>query len=162
MNVINGMKATHNPWLVWGAAATALAALLHLLIIAGGPDWYRFFGAGEAMAQLAVQGDIYPALITAAIAAMLLIWAGYAWAGAGLMPALPLQKTVLAVVSLVFFGRALLGLWLVHAPQLPAFAELQQRPLFLWVTSLLCLALACCYGIGLRNYWRLQQIGRQL
>jgi hypothetical protein len=160
MNVIKGMKATHNPWLVWGAATTALAALLHLLIIIGGPDWYRFFGAGEAMAQLAAQGDTYPALITAAIAAMLLIWSGYAWAGAGFLPALPLQKTVLALVSLVFFGRALLGLWLVHAPALPAFAELQQRPLFLWVTSLLCLALACCYGIGLRKYWRLQQIGR--
>jgi len=154
------MKATHNPWLVWGAVVTALAALLHLLIIAGGPDWYRFFGAGEAMAQLAEQGDSYPAVITAAIAGMLLVWAIYAWAGAGLMPALPLQKTVLALVSLIFFGRALIGLWLVHAPQMAAFAELQQRPLFLWVTSLICLVLACCYGIGLRKLWRLQQIGR--
>lgn len=154
------MKATHNPWLIWGAVFTALAALLHLLIIAGGPDWYRFFGAGEALAQLAAQGDSYPAVITAAIAGMLLVWAIYAWAGAGLMLVLPLQKTVLALVSVVFFGRALLGLWLVHAPLMPAFAELQQRPLFLWVTSLLCLGLAACYGVGLRKLWRLQQLSR--
>lgn len=154
------MKATHNPWLVWGAVATALAALLHLLIIAGGPDWYRFFGAGEAMAQLAEQGDWYPTVTAATIAAMLLVWATYAWAGAGLMPTLPLQKTVLALVAMIFFGRALMGLWLVHAPLMQAFAELQQRPLFLWVTSLICLALACCYGVGLRKLWRLQQISR--
>ena len=154
------MKATHNPWLVWGAVATALAALLHLLIIAGGPDWYRFFGAGEAMAQLAEQGDGYPAVITAAIAGMLLVCAAYAWAGAGWMPALPLQKTVLALVTTIFFGRALMGLWLVHAPQMPVFAELQQRPLFLWGTSLICLGLACCYGVGLRKLCRLQQIGK--
>ncbi|MBU2427189.1 MAG: hypothetical protein KKA56_09955 [Gammaproteobacteria bacterium] len=153
------MKATHNPWLVWGAVATAIAALLHLLIIVGGPDWYRFFGAGEAMAQLAENGDSYPVILTASIAAMLLVWAVYAWAGAGLMPALPLQKTVLALISLIFFGRGLAGLWLVHAPLIASFAELQQRPLFLWLTSLICLALACCYGVGLRKLWRLQQLG---
>ncbi len=155
------MKATHNPWLVWGAVGTALAALLHLLIIVGGPDWFRFFGAGEAMAQMAENGQWYPSIVAAAIAALLLLCAMYATAGAGLMQALPLQKTVLALVSLIFFGRALVGLWLVHAPLLPAFAELQQRPLFLWLTSLLCLALACCYAIGLRKLWRLQQIGLQ-
>jgi len=153
------MKATHNPWLVWGAVCTAVAALLHLMIIVGGPDWYRFFGAGEAMAQLAAQGDSYPAVITAAIAGMLLVCASYAWAGAGLMPTLPLQKTVLALVTMLFFGRALLGLWLVHAPLLHTFTELQQRPLFLWVTSLICLGLASCYGVGLRKLWRLQQLG---
>jgi len=156
------MKATHNPWLIWGAVATALAALLHLFIIVGGADWYRFFGAGEAMAQMAAQGDTYPLVITAAIAGMLLVCAMYALAGAGLMPALPLQKTVLALVSLIFFGRALMGLWLVHAPQLQAFAELQQRPLFLWISSLICLGLACCYGVGLRKLWRLQKISRLL
>ncbi|MCT7653981.1 hypothetical protein MBH78_02710 [Oceanimonas sp. NS1] len=44
--------------------ASLLAALLHLAVIAGGPDWYRFFGAGEQMAKLAEQSSWYPALLT--------------------------------------------------------------------------------------------------
>ena len=68
------------------------------------------------MAKLAEQGDWYPTVTAVAISAMLWVWAIYAWAGAGLMPALPLQKTVLALVAMIFFGRALMGFWLVHAP----------------------------------------------
>ena len=47
-----------NPWLVTGGILSALAALLHLAVIAGGPDWYRFVGAGEEMARMAEQGSI--------------------------------------------------------------------------------------------------------
>ena len=45
-----------NPWLITGGVLSALAALLHIGVIAGGPDWYRFFGAGEGMAILAETG----------------------------------------------------------------------------------------------------------
>ena len=61
--------------------------MLHLAIIAGGPDWYRFFGAGEGMARMAERGMLKPALITLGIAAILAVWAAYAFAGAGLIRA---------------------------------------------------------------------------
>ena len=38
-----------NPWLVLGAAATALAALAHLACIAIGPSAYRTMGAGPLL-----------------------------------------------------------------------------------------------------------------
>lgn len=44
-----------NP-LAFGGSLTLLAAVLHVFIIVGGADWYRFFGAGEAMAQMSEQG----------------------------------------------------------------------------------------------------------
>lgn len=34
-------------WLIAGGLLSAAAALLHIAVIVGGPDWYRFFGAGE-------------------------------------------------------------------------------------------------------------------
>jgi putative oxidoreductase len=69
---------------------SALAALTHLAIIVGGADWYRLFGAGEAMAQMAEQGSWYPALVTLAIASVLAVWSLYAFSGAGRIRRLPL------------------------------------------------------------------------
>lgn len=70
-------------WLLVGGWLSVAAALLHIACIFGGPDWYRFFGAGEAMARAAARGDRRPALITLGIAAALLVWAAYAFSGAG-------------------------------------------------------------------------------
>jgi hypothetical protein len=54
-------------WLIIGGWLSVLAALLHIACIFGGPDWYRFFGAGEGMARAAARGDLRPTLITLAI-----------------------------------------------------------------------------------------------
>ena len=42
---------------------TAITSIMHVAIIVGGADWYRFFGAGEEMAVMNEQGSIYPAVI---------------------------------------------------------------------------------------------------
>ena len=81
-----------NKWLVTAGMMSAAAALLHVATIAGGPEWYRFFGAGEAMARAAERGSPMPALVTAAIAFILLVWAAYAFSGAGLLRRLPLIR----------------------------------------------------------------------
>lgn len=47
-------KVPFNPgsrWLIVGGGLSLLASLLHVACMIGGPDWFRFFGAGEAMAQ---------------------------------------------------------------------------------------------------------------
>lgn len=95
------------PWLLTGGALSVVAALLHLACIVGGPDWYRFFGAGEGMARAAARGEWYPALITMAIAATLAIWAAYAFSGAGYLPRLPLLRTALVAITAIYLLRAL-------------------------------------------------------
>src|SRR5215208_488965 len=68
--------------LLLGAGLSGAASLLHVAIILGGPDWYRFFGAGERMARLAANGSPYPVMVTAGIALVLALWSLYALSGA--------------------------------------------------------------------------------
>ena len=38
-----------NYWLITGGILSAVAAVLHIAVIIGGANWYRFFGAGEGI-----------------------------------------------------------------------------------------------------------------
>ena len=135
-----------NLWLIAGGILSALAAVLHLAIIAGGPDWYRLFGAGERMARMAERGLLLPAFYTVAIASILGIWSAYAFAGAGLLPRLPLIRTALVAISAVYLlrGIAPLPLALLRPELLTPFA--------LW-SSLVVLVYGACYAIGTWRAW---------
>jgi len=135
-----------NPWLIAAGALSAAAAVLHLAIIAGGPDWYRFFGAGEGMARMAERGMLRPTLIALGIASVLAIWAAYAFAGAGLIRRLPLMRTALVSITCVYLLRGLvLGPLLIVRPEaVDAFA--------LW-SSLIVLAYGIAYAVGTRRAW---------
>lgn len=95
-------------WLLVGGWLSVAAAFLHIACIFGGPGWYRFFGAGEAMARAAARGDWRPTLITLGIAATLLVWAAYAFSGAGWLPRLPLLGIGLIVITAIYLLRGLL------------------------------------------------------
>ena len=147
MNTLTSAHAlAPNPWLVAGGILSALAAILHLAVIAGGPDWYRFVGAGEEMARMAEQGLLRPALITIAIAAILGIWSAYAFAGAGLIPRLPLMRTALVAITAVYLlrGLALVPLALLR----PALID----PFALW-SSLIVLAYGLVHAVGTLRAW---------
>jgi hypothetical protein len=135
-----------NPWLVAGGILSALAAILHLAVIAGGPDWYRFFGAGETMARMAERGLLRPTLYTIAIASVLGIWSAYAFSGAGLLPRLPLIRTALVAITAIYLlrGLALVPLALLRPDLLSPFA--------LW-SSLIVLVYGACYAIGTWRAW---------
>lgn len=135
-----------NPFLIAGGILSALASLLHIVVIAGGPAWYRFFGAGEAIATMAEQGSMTPTLLTLGIAAMLAIWAAYAFSGTGLLPRLPLLRTGLVVISAIYLFR---GLVLVPALALN-FGGV--TPFVLW-SSLIVLVYGLAYAIGTRLAW---------
>jgi hypothetical protein len=125
---------------------SAAAALLHLAIIAGGPDWYRYFGAGEGMARLAERGSPRPTLITLGIAAVLAIWSAYAFAGAGRIRRLPLMRTALVAITSIYLLR---GLVLV-----PALAMNGGRvEPFLWWSSLIVLVYGLAYAVGTFRAW---------
>lgn len=131
-----------NPWLIVGGVLSLLAAALHVAIIYKGPAWYRLFGAGERMATLAEQGKLEPALITASIALVLLLWALYAFSGAGLLPPFPLLDWALAGITLIYLLRGVL-------PMLAAVFMPQLRTPFIWWSSLICTVYGLCHAVGL-------------
>jgi hypothetical protein len=134
------------PWLVAAGSLSAAAALRPLTVIAGGPAWYRFFGAGERMARLAEQGSARPALVTLGIAAMLALWSAYALAGAGLIPRLQLMRTALVLISAIYLLRGLV--------LLPALAINGGRAdPFLWWSSLIVLVYGITYTVGTWQAW---------
>jgi hypothetical protein len=135
-----------NPWLVFGAILSTLAAILHLAVIVGGPDWYRFVGAGEEMARMAERGSAFPTLVTLGIAALLAIWAAYAWAGAGRMRRLPLMRTALVLITAIYLLRALALLpLLLLKPNLIT-------PFDLW-SSVIVLVYGLSYAVGTYRAW---------
>lgn len=133
-------------WLIIGGCLSLLAALAHLACIFGGPEWYRFFGAGEAMARAAGRGEWMPTLVTLGIAAVLLVWASCAFSGAGLLPRLPLLRTGLVLITAIYLLRALafvpLNMVTRHYPD--GFAL---------VSSLIVLIYGVIYGIGTMKAW---------
>lgn len=135
-----------NLFLVAGALLSASAAILHLLMIAGGPDWYRFFGAGERFASAAARGRYYPALVTACIAAVLGVWSVYALAGAGAIHGLPLLRPVLLGITAIYLVRGI-----AFAPAVLAGGG-RMTPFVLW-SSAICLGLGVIHLVGLVQRW---------
>lgn len=136
-----------NPCLLAGGVLSALAALLHVGCIIYGAPWYRFFGAGERMAQLAAAGSQVPAYVTAGIAAVLLLWSAYALAGAGVGPRLPLMRYALAAITGIYLLRGIAGFGL-------ALLAPGERSVAFWVwSSLICLGIGTLHLLGTRLLW---------
>ena len=133
-----------NRWLVVGGILSAAAAALHVAVIFGGPDWYRFFGAGEELATMAEQGSLVPAVITFGIAVMLAIWGAYAFAGAGLIRRLPLMRTALVAITAIYLVRGLMIVPLQFQPRATPFDH--------W-SSLVVLGYGLVYLIGTWRAW---------
>jgi len=125
-----------------GGMSSFTAAFLHIAIIAGGAEWYRFFGAGEKFAVMAEQGSWYPGVITFGIAAVLFVWGFYAFSGAGIARRLPFLKTVLVIVSTIYLVRGLiiLPLCFIRPDVLDAF--------WLW-SSIISAAIGFLYAAGI-------------
>lgn len=134
--------------LLLGGGLTAAASLLHVAIIIGGPDWYRFFGAGERMARLAAAGSIYPAVVTAGIAFVLGIWTLYALSGAGLIRRLPFLRLALVLIAAIYLIRGILGIPLVLFADDPYSNQLKARMTFMVISSLICIGIGICYAVG--------------
>jgi len=141
-------------WLLWGGLLSGLASLLHIAIILGGASWYRFFGAGERMAQLAARGSSYPAVITAGIAALLGVWTLYALSGAGIIRRLPCLRLALLLIAAIYLARGALGVPVVVSVEDPYTRELRARMTFMFVSSAVCICLGLCYAVGGVRVWQ--------
>lgn len=135
-----------NPWLIAAAWGSIAASLLHIACIIGGPDWYRFFGAGEGIARAAERGAWMPTIVTLGIAAVLSVWAAFAFSAAGVILRLPLTRTALVAISGVLLLRALAGLF-------GAFWRPDLSGNFMLISSLIVLALGLCFAIGTWQSW---------
>lgn len=135
-----------NRWLIAGGLLSAVAALLHIAVIIGGPDWYRFFGAGEGMARASERGSWVPTATTSGIATVLAIWSAYAFSGAGLIARLPLIRTGLVTISAIYLARGMILFpTLVLKPELiDAFT--------VW-SSLIVLVYGMAYAVGTWKSW---------
>ncbi len=148
MNDIN-----KNIALIIAGVLSAIAALIHFSAIVADPDWYRFFGAGEEMAQMAERGEAYPVVVTCFIGAVLSVWAAYAFAGAGLIRRLPFMRFCLVGISLVYLGRAFFGIGFVIFMDNPYLLGVQQDVKFLFISSLIVLVYGFFYALGTAQVW---------
>jgi putative oxidoreductase len=140
-----------NTQLKIAASLSFIAASLHVAIIFGGPEWYRFFGAGEGMAKLAESGSTEPTVIAFSIAVVLTVWGLYALSGAGVIPKLPLLKLALCLISAVFLLRGVAGFILPIFTNHPAIA--QNSATFWLVSSAICCVFGVFYVLGTKNNW---------
>ena len=136
-----------NAWLAVGGVMSLGAALLHLAIIIGGPNWYHYFGAGEEVARMAAEGRWRPAIITGLVAIGLALCGLSALSGAGLVPSLPLLDIVLCVVAGAYTLRGL------AYPVLKVMNSEASTPFFLW-SSIICLIVGVVHLIGLAQIWK--------
>ena len=145
---------SHKTPLVIAGIFSAIGALLHLATIIGGPDFYRFMGAGEGMAQMAEDGLAYPAIVTSIIALILFTWSAYAFSGAGVIKRLPLLKIGLVLISSILMLRAVFGVvFMFITIENPYLIELQERPIFMITTSLICLIFSLFFITGTYKQW---------
>ncbi len=140
------MSNASNTLLLIAGSLSVSASLAHIAVIFGGPDWYRFFGAGERMALMAERGELYPTLITLAIACVLFTWGLYAFSGAGLILKLPLLTPALVAISSVYVlrGLAFIPIYLLR-PDI-------MSPFWVW-SSLICLTFGIIHTAGTWLAW---------
>jgi hypothetical protein len=136
------------PALALGGVLTAVAALAHVGCIVFGAPWYRFFGAGERMARMADAGQPMAAIVTAAIAGVLALWAAYAFSAAGLLPRMPWPKLALSAITGVYLLRGLAGIGVALF-----VAKTEQGTPFWWWSSAICLGLGLLHAWGLSRVW---------
>lgn len=133
-------------WLMLGGTLSIIAGLLHLACIFLGADWFRFFGAPEPLVAAYESGDMRLVWMTIGIAAILGIWAAYAFSGAGKIMRLPLLRTGLIVISIIYLARgAFLAPALILAPY-------PHQEFDIW-SSAIVLVYGLAYAIGTWRAW---------
>lgn len=134
------------PWLLGAAWMSVAASVLHLGVIIGGPDWYRFFGAGEEMARAAERGSPVPTIMTIIIAGVLAVWAIYALGAAGVIRRWPLMRTALFAIAAVLLARSALAF-------VPSVWAPEQTIAFRIWSSGICFVMGACFAVGLWKAW---------
>lgn len=94
-------------WIGLAAAIAVLGVAIHLGAIAGGEQWYAFFGAPPTVVASAREGTWLAPAGAAAIALLMGVCAAYACSALGLTRRLPLLRPMLATIAAICLFRAL-------------------------------------------------------
>jgi hypothetical protein len=89
-----------------GGLANAFFAVLHILL-AIKPTWYRFFGADQ-LAEMHEKGSKFPRLVTMGLVLLFGIWSAYGLSAAGMIPSLPIMRTMIFIIIAIYFLRSLM------------------------------------------------------
>jgi hypothetical protein len=138
-----------NKLLISAAVLSFLIAALHVVIIFIGAEGYRYFGAGEEMAQGDAAGSWGPALITTIITVFFILFGLYALSGAKVIRRLPVLKAALIVISAIFVlrGAGIIG----DAYMMTVDPSYPGR---MFVFSLVALITGLCFLLGTKKNWR--------
>lgn len=124
---------------------------MHLSLPLGGPDWYSFVGAPQAVAAMAAAGMLRPVVFSFLIASILVVFASYAFSALGFIRPLPALRVVLCAIGV---GLSIRAVWL------PVLAVTDPRVLgfvcgrcsnfngFVVATSMLCLFIGLGFLLG--------------
>jgi hypothetical protein len=134
-------------WSFLLAALILLAgALLHIAVLAAGPEWIAFVGAPAEVAASAERGTWLAPVSTLGIAALLAGLALYSLAAAGTLRPLPLAKPILWLFAAIFVLRGLIIL-----PALVQGRVNWAAPVDLFIVTssfaILVLGVALCLGL---------------
>jgi hypothetical protein len=128
-----------------GGVLSLSVSLLHIAVIIGGAQWYRFFGAGERMASLAEKGSWIPGLVTIGITLVFLIWGLYAFSGAKMLRIrMPLAKAALVLIASIYIIRGL--------EVFPSLISPSESVFMFW-SSLVSLSIGLVYAVGIQYQW---------
>ncbi len=147
-----------NIYLLIGGVLSLVASALHIGVIIGGPDWLRFFGAGEPMARMAENGSWYPGLVTGFIAVALMVIGTYALVAAtgGSAGGSPLGTQALPLPFVKWVVLAITGVYLLRGLVLVPmyfFVPEQVNSFALWSSGIV-LTLGIFHGVGLSQVWK--------
>ena len=142
--------------LLAGALANFAIAVLHILIIFNGPEWYLWFGAGERMANLAARHSPVPVLLTLGVTIIFIIMGLYGLSGCRMIKKLPLLRTGLITIAAIYTLRGMGVLpmlwWYIKNPQYYPFRFV--------IFSLVALVIGIFYTIGIVAVWKTKQKGK--
>ena len=137
-------------YIFWTGVVTLAGAILHVAILFGGPDWYALFGAPQGLVTLARAGSLRAPISCLVIAAILLVFAAYAFSGAGIIRRLPFLRLGLASIASVLLLRGVLFVPLIiwRPGVLTRICDCRRVDIFIIVTSVVCLALGAGFALG--------------
>ena len=138
-------------WFAAAGAALVLLALAHIGAIFGGHQWFAFLGAPDQLVAMARAGKRYPDTMALLIALVCLLWAAYAFSGAGLVRRLPLLRTGLWLIAAGLMARAFgfIAVLAVSPDALDFICGCNGIDTMVIVTSAICLAIGGAIAIGL-------------
>jgi hypothetical protein len=121
-------------------------ALLHVAVLAAGPEWIAFVGAPAEVVESAKLGTWLAPVSTLGVAALLAGLALYSLAAVGMLRPLPLVKPVLGLFAAIFVLRGLIIFPALVQGRVNWAAPID---LFIVTSSLAILVLGVSLGLGL-------------